>query len=326
MKNYRIKKYEIQDFEQWNDFIAQSKNGTFLFDRNFMDYHANRFQDFSLIVLDAEKWIAVLPANVDANVVYSHQGLTYGGLVYNEKQKLETVVTIFSEILKFLNNNKIVKLIVKVIPHIYHKKPAEELNYALFLADAKLIRCDSLSVIDLTKKNRITSGRLEGVKKGIKNKLLIREETTFELFWNEILIPNLKNKFEVKPVHSLEEITKLRQMFPKNIRQFNAYQNNKIVGGTTIFESENVAHSQYISANETKSENGSLDFLHHYLISQVFKNKKHFDFGISNEEQGRKLNLGLSYWKESFGASTVIQHFYEIETKNHTFITSYKTK
>ncbi len=288
-----------------------------------MDYHANRFQDYSLIILDGEKWVAVLPANILENSVYSHQGLTYGGLVYNEKQKLETIVRVFKEILEFLIENKIVKLIVKLIPNIYHKKPASELNYALFLANSSLIRRDVLSVIDLTKQNKIASGRIEGVKKGLNLKLEIREETNFELFWNEILIPNLKNKFDAKPVHSLIEINKLHSLFPQNIRQFNVYQNNKIVAGTTIFETDDVAHAQYISGNESKSENGSLDFLYHHLITTVFKNKLYFDFGTSNEENGTKLNAGLSFWKESFGASTIVQDFYEIETKNYNLLENF---
>jgi hypothetical protein len=316
VKNYTIKKYETQDFQKWNTFIEQSINGTFLHNRNFMGYHQNRFNDFSLIVLNGEKWVAVLPANVTEDNVHSHQGLTFGGLIYNEKQKLETILSVFSEILKFLVTHKIAKLIVKLIPNIYHQKPAEELNYSLFLANATLIRRDALSVIDLRKQNKIASGRLEGVKKALNLKLEIREETNFELFWNQILIPNLKNKFNAKPVHSLQEIIKLHNLFPKNIRQFNVYQNDAIVAGTTIFESKNVAHAQYISGNESKSENGSLDFLYHHLISTVFAKKLYFDFGTSNEEQGRKLNSGLNFWKESFGARTIVHDFYEIETKN----------
>ena len=48
----------------------------------------------------------------------------------------------------------------------------------------------------------------------------------------------------------------------------------------------------------------------------MFAHKKFFDFGISNEAQGRKLNQGLSYWKESFGASTIVHDFYEVQTAN----------
>ncbi|NDP28194.1 MAG: GNAT family N-acetyltransferase [Flavobacterium sp.] len=318
MKNYTVKRYQENDYTEWNAFIGQAKNATFLFHRDFMEYHSDRFHDYSLIVLNGEKWVAILPANVLENQVFSHQGLTYGGLVYNEKIKLASIIEIFKSVLFFLNVNKIEKLQVKLIPSIYHQKPAEELNYALFLAKAELIRRDSLAVIDLSKKNSLSKLRKRSIQKGISNDFVIQEVVNFDDFWNEILIPNLAKKYQAKPVHSLQEITKLKALFPENIRQLNVYQNEIIVAGTTIFESSNVAHCQYISGDEIKNELGGLDLLFHHLITETFKNNQFFDFGISNESQGQKLNNGLSYWKESYGASTIVQDFYEVETINYS--------
>lgn len=317
MKNYIVKRYNKLDFNHWNTFITQSKNGTFLFHRDFMDYHSDRFDDYSLIILDGEKWIAVLPANIINNEVHTHQGLTYGGLLYYDKIKLATIIEVFKTLLQYLYENNIEKLFVKTIPTIYHQKPTQEMHYVLFLVNARLTRRDSLSVLDLREVNVITKGRKEGVEKGKKSKLIVQEVIDLEPFWNKILIPNMTKKYDANPVHSLEEITKLKTAFPDNIRQFNVYHNGNIVAGTTIFVSNCVAHSQYISANENANTNGSLDFLYYELITNIFADKKYLDFGISNEYQGRKLNFGLSFWKESFGASTVVQDFYEVETKNY---------
>ena len=317
MKNYSVKRYQENDYQNWNAFIGQAKNATFLFHRDFMEYHKDRFLDYSLIILDGEKWVAVLPANVVGNEVFSHQGLTYGGLVYNEKVKLAAIIEIFKNILLFLNDNKMEKLQMKLIPSIYHLRPAEELNYALFLAEAQLIRRDSLAVLDLLNNNSLSKLRKRSIQKGISNDFVIKEVADFESFWNEILIPNLAKKHQAKPVHSLQEILKLKALFPKNIRQFNVYQNEIIVAGTTLFESKNVVHCQYISGDEDKNDLGGLDLLFQQLIADFFKNKRFFDFGISNENQGLKLNNGLSYWKESFGASTIVQDFYEVKTSNY---------
>ena len=282
-----------------------------------MEYHSDRFQDFSLIVLDGEKWLGVLPANIVGNQVFSHQGLTYGGLVYNEKVKLASVIEIFRSILLFLNDNKMEKLQLKLIPSIYHIKPAEELNYALFLTEAQLIRRDSMAVLDLSKPYTISKTRKECIRRGIKNNLVIKEELDFKLFWEEVLEPNLDKKYKAKPVHSIAEIEMLQRKFPNNIRHFNVYQDDKIVAGTTIFVSENVAHPQYVSGMGNKNELGSLDFLYHHLITSVFMGKRFFDFGISNEDQGKKLNEGLVFWKESFGASIIVHDFYEVKTSNY---------
>ncbi len=317
MKNLSVKQYHESNYKQWNTFVGQAKNATFLFHRDFMEYHKERFEDYSLMVFENEKLVAILPANRAEDTVFSHRGLTYGGLVYNEQTKLSDVLAIFQSVLFFLNRNAIEKLHLKTIPFIYHTKPAQEIEYALFLAEAQLVRRDSLSVIDLSKENPISKIRKRGIQKGINNGLIIKEVTDFEPFWNEILIPNLDLKHNAKPVHSLTEITKLKTLFPENIRQFNVYFNDKIVAGTTIFESENVAHCQYISKFEGAENLGSLDFLYSFLIKEIFAKKPFFDFGISNEAQGKKLNEGLSYGKESICASPVVHDFYEVKTINY---------
>lgn len=326
MKNYSVQKYQESDYATWNAFVAQAKNATFLFYRDFMEYHKDRFHDNSLIVSYKGKWIGVMPANKVGNEIFSHQGLTYGGLVYDEKSKLSTIINAFRAVLLFLDANEIEKLHLKMVPSIYHRKPSEELQYALFLAEAKLVRRDSLSVIDLLRSNRISKNRKRGIEKGILNKLVVKEESTFNSFWNEILIPNLEEKHRAKPIHSTEEMDRLKGLFPNSIRQFNVYHNDEILAGTTIFETEQVAHCQYISKYEKEENSGSLDYLFHYLITEVFPKKRFFDFGISNELQGKKLNDGLSYWKESFGASTIVHDFYQVETANHSNLDSFFTK
>ena len=317
LKKYTIKIYEPNDDGVWNAFISAAKNATFLFHRDFMGYHESLYQDYSLLVFDKELCVAVLPANLSGSILYSHQGLSYGGLLYNEYLNLQEVIVCFEAVLLFLTKKGIDLLHCKTVPSFYHKKPAEEILYALFLAKGQLVRRDSLAVIDLTKDFAFSALRKRGIQKAIKNNLIIKEETEFESFWNQILIPNLKIRHQVKPVHSLEEITYLKNKFPKNIRQFNVYCKGQLVAGTTIFETETTAHCQYISKYEKEKNSGSLDFLFDHLIRTTFADKNYFDFGSSNENQGKELNAGLVEWKESFGASTTIQDFYEIETANY---------
>ena len=320
MQDYAITYYQTCHYDEWNRFIAGAKNATFLFHRDFMEYHSDRFDDFSLLVSDGEKLIAVMPAHRKEQVVYSHLGLTYGGVVYSGRIRQTEVIAVLKSVLHFLNRNGVDTLYIKSIPAIYHLKPADELSYALFVANAKLVRRDSLSVLDLSKPYSISKTRREAIRRGERNGLIIKEEPNFALFWEQILIPNLLTKHGAKPVHSIDEIEKLHRLFPENIRHFNVYHNDKIVAGTTIFVSEQVAHPQYISGQSEKNELGSLDYLYHYLITDVFKDKRFFDFGISNEDQGRKLNQGLIFWKESFGASTVSHDFYEVATANHQLL------
>jgi hypothetical protein len=321
LKSYTIRKYQSSDYSLWNEFVANAKNATFLFHRDFLEYHQDRFEDFSLLIFDEKNLLkAILPANRVGENLYSHQGLTYGGLVLQQKSKFQEVIGMMKTILQFLQNQHIVSLQLKQLPTIYHESPSDEMEYLSFILNAKLCRRDCLSVINLETDFEFSSSRAEGIKRGTDLELEWKEEQDFTSFWNEILIPNLDQKFKTKPVHSLEEITFLKSKFPNNIRQFNVYKQGKIIAGTTVFESDFVSHSQYISADDSKNTTGSLDFLHNRLITYTFRNKKYFDFGISNENQGKNINNGLLFWKEGFGARTVIQNFYEIETKNYSLL------
>jgi len=67
-----------------------------------MDYHKDRFDDYSLMVYKNGKLIALLPANIKDNIIYSHQGLSYGGIVYLKEVKFKDSLEVFESILKYL--------------------------------------------------------------------------------------------------------------------------------------------------------------------------------------------------------------------------------
>ncbi|WP_405328867.1 GNAT family N-acetyltransferase [Leeuwenhoekiella sp. LLG6367-2.1] len=328
MPIYTIIKYTAAYKSRWDRFVASlngtykgSKNTSFLFQRDFMEYHKDRFSDYSLLVYEEDKLLAVLPANQLDDTLYSHQGLSYGGLVLDAEIRLETVINIFEQVLKFLAQGGIHKLYLKIMPQFYQELPADELDYVLFLTEAQLVKVETAAVIDLRNPIPFHNSRKDGIRKASNSNLSIIETRDFSAFWNTILIPNLQLRHDTSPVHTLDEISTLANKFPYAIRQFNVINaTNECVAGATIFETATVAHVQYISANEDRQKLGSLDFLFDHLIHSVFEDKYYFDFGTSNEEAGRKLNGGLQFWKEGFGARTRVQRTYVVSTSNHNLL------
>lgn len=311
----QIRKYSSEDKLLWNNFIKQAKNATFLFDRDFMDYHKDRFVDYSLMIFDKQHLKAVFPANILNNNIYSHQGLTYGGIVVGSEIKLADFITIFEKTINYLTDNQLEKIFFKTLPHIYASYFSDELLYTLFLKKAQLYRRDTLAVIDYTAQNLgYNKSRNQEIKKAKKLEITI-QEGDFDIFWNQLLVPKLYERYKTQPVHSLKEIKLLTNNFPNNIKQFVAYYQEKAVAGATVFETDQVAHIQYIAAGEEKNKTGALDYLFDYLINRYKISKKYFDFGVSNEQNGQVLNYGLSFWKESFGAKIVTQDFYELALK-----------
>ncbi|GGW71575.1 hypothetical protein GCM10008085_24550 [Winogradskyella epiphytica] len=272
------------------------------------------------MVYKKNKLVGLLPANLVDSTLYSHQGLSYGSLIYSKTLKTTEFIQIWRSVLEFLNTEEIQNIQIKELPNFYlYNQSNNPLAYMLFKSKAELLRTDLHSVVDM-KYKAYSNSRKEGVKRAVRANLKVEESHSLEGFWELILTPNLESKHGVKPVHSLKEITLLKSRFNTNIRQFNVYKDNKIVAGTTIFETENIAHCQYISGNSEKNELGSLDFLFHHLIENVFNEKIYFDFGTSNINEGQHINEGLLFWKEGFGARSMPQGFYNIATENYNLL------
>ena len=311
-----IKKYSVEDKNAWDDFVAKSKNATFLFFRDYMDYHADRFQDYSLMVYKKEKIIALFPANIiDDNIIYSHQGLTFGGLLLSVQSTTTEVIEIFEQICRYAKDLHINKIIYKCIPYIYHKYPAQEDLYALFRLKAQRIACSISSAIIQSNQIAFTELRKRGLKKAKQNELIIEKQNNFDLFW-KILTVNLREKYNTNPVHSLEEIAFLENKFPENIEHYLVLSKEKEpVAGTVMYISDQVARVQYISTTIEGRNMGALDFLFYNLVNNVYKNKPYFDFGQSTEQMGDYLNEGLIFQKEGFGGRGVVYEMYDLSTQ-----------
>jgi hypothetical protein len=317
--------YNAKHKEAWNEFLKKSKNSTFLFHRSFLEYHADRFTDHSLIAIDdKDKIVGLLPGNLtNDNILISHEGLTYGGFIIEEQAKLLTVIRIVHSILKFLHERKIFQLKVKQLPSFYLKTSEGAIAYTFFLINALLYRRDVALLVDL--QNRIPySGniRREG-NKAERSDGIIVEDDTFDQFWECILAPQLIKRYGVKPVHTLDEIKLLKRNFPDAIKQYNVYFNGTIVAGATMFITEHVAHCQYISSNDEGRKNGCLNYLFKNLLDNVFARHRYFDFGIVNEDEGRLINKGMLFWKEAFGGRSFIHDFYSIETSSFQLLEAF---
>ena len=311
-----IKKYSKEYRSSWNDFVKKSKNFHFFFLREYMDYHKDRFEDFSLMILNEKnnKILALLPANIVGCIVHSHQGLTFGGFIVDDKMKAKVMLEIFSTLKVFLREEGITKLIYKVMPHIYHTKPSEEDNYALFRNEGYLFRKDVTATINLHDKIKYQSQRTRDIKKALKNGLEFERSNEIDKYW-EVLNDVLQLQHNEKSVHSLSEIKSLIKNFPNYIKLFIVKKESKILAGALVFETPTVAHTQYLASSLEGKELHALDLVLDRLISEVYVDKRFFDFGISNEDEGRYLNEGLIFQKEAFGARAITHDFYELEIK-----------
>lgn len=317
VKKITVRRFTQNDVALWDDFIRNSRNGTFLFFRGYMDYHSDRFQDHSLLFFADESLMAVLPAHLEPDGLHSHRGLSYGGFVYGIDMKLGVFTEVFASAMEFLDGLGITSLFIKEIPDIFHLLPSQEQSYAFFLAQAELLRCDALSVVDRKNPLPLPSRRMASVRKAISMDVHLAESEDFEGFWNQLLIPHMSARYQKKPVHTLEEILLLKSRFPQKIRLFTALSDGRIVAGCVIYETETTAHMQYISSEEGQKGQSAMDFLRYQLIMETFSHKRYFNYGPSQINEGLNLQESILFWKESFGARTVVQRLYKVDTSKY---------
>lgn len=308
-----IRRYRREDKELWNSFVSKARNATFLFDRNYMDYHADRFDDNSFMFYHKGKLKAVLPANVAGDTLYSHQGLTYGGLLLDKKATVEDVLECFDSLNSWLRENGISKVVYKALPWIYQQYPSQEDLYALtWKCKAQLISRDIASSIVIDNKLKFAESRKSGIRKALSLNIEVGESNDVDGFWH-VLEDNLGNRYNAKPVHTASEMKLLMSRFPNNIKLYVAKMNGEIVGGTLIYVTPQVVHTQYISASVEGKKHGALDLLFDYIINKVYANFRYFDFGKSTEQGGAYLNEPLIFQKEGFGGRGVCYDWYQWE-------------
>lgn len=315
----RVERFSQAARGAWDDFVRRSRSGTFLFLRDYMEYHQDRFEDGSLIVHEGreaqDEIVALLPASRRGEVLDSHGGLTYGGVVSDASMTAARMLEVFGNLIDHLRQEGFTLLRYRAIPHIYHRVPAEEDLYALARHGARVVRRAPLSVIDSRHPVEPQSRRQRGIRKARTAGLACRETDDLAAYWF-LLSKVLQETYGAKPVHSLEEITLLQSRFPRNIRLFGCFQGSDPVAGVLVYESPTVARAQYIAASERGKELAALDLLFDFLLREVYAEKPWFDLGTSESADGRDLNRGVIEFKESLGARMVAQDTYELSLAN----------
>lgn len=308
---FEIKRYTAADKEVWNAYVRQASNATFLFDRNYMDYHADRFKDHSLMFYKNGKLHSLLPANQDGDVLRSHGGLTYGGLIVDQRATAADILQLFKELNEYLKAHGIQKVYYKPTPWIYHQIPAQEDLYALINAcQAKVVVRNIASVIDMSHPLKWSRDRHYGANKARTEGIMVEESKDFAAFW-QVLEDNLMLTYQAKPVHTLEEMLLLKSRFPEQIKLYVAKKDSEILGGSLLYITPQVVHSQYISATPEGKHLHAIDAIFRKILNEDYKDCRYFDFGTSNEQQGKVLNTSLIYQKEGFGGRGVVYDTYE---------------
>lgn len=310
---FEIVRYTADKASEWNEFLIRSKNGTFLFDRRYMDYHSDRFEDYSLMFYREGRLYALLPANRKGDQLQSHMGLTYGGLIMDAKTTAALTVTLFRELNDCLREHGFHHVLYKCVPWIYHQLAAEEDLYAISqTCDARLVHRDL--GIAIIQRNAIRWERIRrrALKRAEEAGIVVEVSEDYAGFW-VVLNNNLEMKYGSKPVHTLQEIELLHARFPENIVLYTAKKDGAILAGMVLYVSSQVARAQYSSATPAGKQLGAIDIIYDRVINHDYRHLPYFEFGTSAVDHTAMINESLVFQKEGFGGRGICFDRYEWE-------------
>lgn len=315
--------YSQDDEAAWERLIAAAPMGTLLHTRRFLSYHGPRFEDSSVVLRDQRgDLVGILPAAYQSgshDVVVSHPGATFGGLVHDGTLRGASLVAAMVAVTEHLRSLGVARLRYAAVPWIYHQRPAADDLYALFVLGANRYRCDLSCAVALDVGARLSSRRRRALRKAHKASVQIEAGTSLaDEFW-PVVEDNLAQKHGARPTHSLAEFKMLLERCADEIEIVVARIGQEIAGGVVLFLSPTVAHAQYIASTTDGNRLGALDAVFDYCIRRAADSgRRIFDFGTSNREEGRVLNTSLYEFKAQFGGGGVVHEFYELDLSTAT--------
>lgn len=324
---FRIEKYDKAIETEWDDFIEnKSANGTFLQTRRFINYHPQgRFKDCSLVFYNhKDNIVALCPANEviesEKKIFYSFQGATFGGLVVALKYyKTKYVLKMIQELKDYLRFCGYDEIYLKTTPEIFSVQRSSLLEYACYyngfteykelnpVIDYENYKSEIISNLSQGKRTHIHKCEREGI--------VVRPiDTDFEIaMYYEILCENL-GKYNLKPVHTLEELKDFKNNRLQNECEFfGVFLKDEMIAGGMMFyfNRTKTAHTQYLSAKSDFLRLSPMSYLYYWIIEEMKKrgfNK--LSWGICTENYGTTINEGLINSKEDFGSTYTTNNTY----------------
>ncbi|WP_113922809.1 GNAT family N-acetyltransferase [Cognataquiflexum aquatile] len=295
----------IQELQKdWDNLIENSINASLIHFRNYMQYHQDRFVDCSACIFLEDNLVAVFPAEIQNGKIFSHRGLTFGGPIFLKALKPTIIQEIITELKLYFKALNSTSIQIHLAPVFYWKN-----SLAYYEMQGVLASCNFLPIqekvyqtvsLPISIKDR---GKIWGKKKAEKHHLRVNYSSDLAFFWENILIPNLRSRFNANPTHTLEEISFLHKSFPGKIQLWAVFKDDNMLGGCLTFSHGDVLHVQYIGATEDGKSHSALDLLFYIIIEKSAPNYKYLSMGVSTNPINGLPNQGLVKWKKSWGAS-----------------------
>ncbi|MBP9774091.1 MAG: GNAT family N-acetyltransferase [Candidatus Peribacteraceae bacterium] len=321
----QVVRFQSSHEQQWETFVAASRNGTVFHTRRFLAYHpADRFEDHSLLFFDGPHLRAVLPAaertDGDRTLLASHPGASYGGLVLHPDATVADTGIIIDVLIEYARAEKFASLsMLRLTPASVRTQFSDDAEYWLYQRGGIVTRFEMDGSIDLRgwSDNAMLeqfSGKCRNaVRQAQRSGLTVHISEDITAFWT-ILETTLAARHSAHPTHTREEIERLAKLLGGDLRLFAAFDGDTMVGGIlTITLHSKAVYTLYIAQNYEYQKHHPVHLILAEIIrTGIVEKRDTLHLGVSTEDGGKKVNEGLFFFKESFGMKPVRRESWEI--------------
>lgn len=240
--NNEIKIIEFdRTFEKkWDSFVDESFNGTIFNKIKFLNYHSsNRFNFRFLGFYEGKnRLIGVLPCSIDKNILKSPVGASYGGIAL-ANMSFTKIYNVVKALQIWALKKNIRQIYFTHAPLIYNERLEQDLDFVLIYCGFQNYYNQFSSVLDLAwfkegdALNNLSPAGRRAVRKSFTEGVEVEIDQDLKKYY-PILMKN-KAKFNVKPAHTLEELLKLKSIFPDKLNLFSVKHNGTTIGGIYTF-------------------------------------------------------------------------------------------
>jgi len=302
--------------EKWDEFVLRSNNGTMFHLQKFLDYHASdKFSFHHLIFVDNKRIIAVLPASLDNGVLESPVGASFGSLVTRDF-KFDKAMEVVSALLDYGRKNNLREIRLTSAPLIYEAHPNQNLDFALLWQGFQYETHYISSAVRLAPERNII-GRFQAtvrnyVRQTHRNQnMRVEINDRYDQFY-PIVQKNL-SKHGVSPTHSYDDLMRLKELLPQNLKLFMVYHEDTPIAGSLLF-----LCNKYVALcfyNMLLYEFAKYKPIHRVLFEVIKyateQGYRYVDFGVSQDtaaDDPMTPNESLIAFKESFDAKTIMRN------------------
>lgn len=323
MAMLELEAYSEKEFNRWNAFVDEAVNGTVFHKLDFLAYHKDKFSDNAhhLLYRKGDKIAAVLPLGIfkqgDKLVAKSPFGASWGGLVHGRNFSLKDAMQVVEQLKMYLKEKGVNELLITPTPQPYYQPYSAFFEFALISSGFTLCNRDVIHVVDLHEEEDVwkildTKCRNQ-VRKG-QQLFEIASGAQADEFYP--VLQEDKQRLNAPITHTLEELQYLKSNFGNVFfdMAYNLADGGKAGVGYFKGNKHTVLTFYLAQNNAARGKNGLNALILEGMLRAKQEGIRFFDFGTSSSG-GVIGNIGISEFKESFGAKGYFRDTYRLEIK-----------